>query len=401
MSHDRTAGPADRASIRRVLIVSGIFHPDIGGPATYLRALAETLTKRGDRVQVLTYGDARAPNAYTFPVRRVPRSGRPIARLLTFARTLAQISRDYPLWYVNDYGVPALLVSRVRRPVIVMKIVGDFAWEYSRRHGLTTDGIDDFQIRAYGWRIDALKRLQRAYARSAHRVIVPSRYLAGLVAGWGVSPDRIRVVYNAVSLEGLPRETITPPADGPVLLTAGRLAPWKGMDHLLETVARLRRQLPSVRLVVAGDGPMGEALRTQATSLGLDRAVLWLGGISRERLVAWMEAASLFVLLSEYEGFSHVAIEAMTCGLPVALSRAGGNPELVTDGRDGLLLDPGDHGGSAAALAQLLRDEPRRLAMAAQARARAAEFTWPALIDQTLDVFAEVAPGEVGARPDS
>ena len=382
----------------RLLIVSGIFHPEIGGPATYLHTLSRTLAEQGHRVGVVAYGDEHAPDAYPFPVWRVSRKGHRFLRLARFARVLWHVSKDYPVWYVNDYGVPALAVSRLRRPVVVMKIVGDFSWEYSRRHGLTTDGINDFQTRSYGRQVAALKRLQRLCVRSAQRVIVPSRYLGGLVEGWGVPVSRIRVIYNAASIDGLKREPVTPPTPGPILLTAGRLAPWKGMDHLLEILSRIRADVPSVRLVVAGDGPLEASLRAQATQLGLDASVTWLGRVARERLVSWMEASDAFVLLSEYEGFPHVAIEAMASGLPVALSGAGGNPELVTDGHDGLLLDPGHHAGSAAALVRLLTDEPWRRTLGERARSRAADFSWLTLMKQTLDVFAEVTPTEGQAR---
>ena len=321
-----------------------------------------------------------------------------VLRLARFARVLWQVSRDYPVWYVNDYGAPTLAVSHLRRPVVVLKIVGDFAWEYSRRHGLTTDGIDDFQTRSYGRQVAALKRLQRLCARSAQRVIVPSRYLGGLVEAWGVPTSCIRVIYNAVSIDGLTREPVTSPAPGPILLTAGRLAPWKGMDHLLEILSRIRADVPSVRLVVAGDGPVEASLRAQATRLGLDASVTWLGKVTRERLISWMEASDAFVLLSEYEGFPHVAIEAMASGLPVALSGAGGNPELVTDGHDGLLLDPCHHAESAATLVRLLTDEPWRRTLAERGKTRASDFSWLTLMRQTLDVFAEVTPTEGQTR---
>ena len=165
------------------------------------------------------------------------------------------------------------------------------------------------------------------------------------------------------------------------------------MDHLLEILSRIRADVPSVRLVVAGDGPLEASLRAQATQLGLDASVTWLGRVARERLVSWMEASDAFVLLSEYEGFPHVAIEAMASGLPVALSGAGGNPALVTDGHDGLLLDPGHHAGSAAALVRLLTDEPWRRTLAERARNRAADFSWLTLMKQTLDVLRR------GGRP--
>src|SRR5688572_32391210 len=90
----------------RVLIVSGIFHPDVGGPATYLHQLATALADRGHGVGVVAYGDPSARTAYPFPVWRVPRTGHPLLRLIRFTGKLLRVGRGFPLWYVNDYGIP-------------------------------------------------------------------------------------------------------------------------------------------------------------------------------------------------------------------------------------------------------------------------------------------------------
>lgn len=371
----------------RILIVSGIFHPEVGGPATYLHALSHALTRAGHEVGVIAYGDSEAAT-YPFPVWRVSRRGHPVLRLLRFIRALLAVSARYPVWYVNDYGLPAAVVSLARRPKIVMKIVGDFAWEYSRRHGLTRDGIDAFQRTRYGARIRMVKALQRLYVRRAGCVIVPSRYLAGIVAGWGIPEHRIRVIYNAVELP----ECIAPVQDervdgARVVLTAARLAPWKGIDHLLRAIAEASRGVPSIRLVIAGDGPLRSELQELAGRLGVEHRVVWLGSVNRDDLLRWMARADLFALLSEYEGFSHVLLEAMSMGVPVLASPAGGNAELVRPGQDGILVAPDDLQAVAGALVRVLTHDSWRSSLAAGARSRAAQYSWPRLLDETLEVL--------------
>ena len=377
----------------RVLIVSGIFHPDVGGPATYLHDLAHALTREGHQIAVLTYGDADRAGRYPFPVWRVSRRGSPAARLWRFTRALLRVSPDYRLWFVNDYGVPALLAAAVRRPRIVMKIVGDFAWEYARRNHLITEGIDDFQHGRYGPRIELLRTLQRRYVRAASRVIVPSEYLAALVRGWGAEPARISVVRNAVSWEaqGAPGgPTSREPA---TMFTASRLAPWKGVDHLLRTFAVLHARMPEARLVIAGDGPERARLHALAGELGIAGGVTWLGDVDRTRVREWMHRASVFVLLSEYEGLSHVLLEAMAEGLPVVASAAGGNVELITDAREGLIVDPADYTGTAARVERLLTTPALANALAAAARQRVQEQTWDGLVAATRLVLESAAAG--------
>jgi glycosyltransferase involved in cell wall biosynthesis len=380
----------------RILIVSGIFHPDVGGPATYLHELAHALKRSGHDVGVVAYSSSAGQIDYPFPVWRVPRTGSQAARMFRFIRTLFEVSASYPLWYVNDYGLPAAIVGMVRRPVIVMKIVGDFAWEYSRRHGFTAEGIDSFQSRRSGLRIRLLKLLQSVYARRAARIIVPSRYLAEIVTGWGVPGDRVRVVYNAVDVAHHHGSPQSPPDLEPgslVVLTAARLAPWKGIDHLLRAFRIVAGELDRARLVIAGDGPDRSRLEELADELGLRGRVLWLGNVDRRDLLSWMSHARLFALLSEYEGFSHVLLEAMALGVPVVASAAGGNPELVRDDRDGILVRPADHQSTARTMIELLKSESQQFALAAASRKRGSEFTWNRLLDATMAVFVESSRG--------
>jgi glycosyltransferase involved in cell wall biosynthesis len=369
----------------RLLIISGIFHPDVGGPATYLRRLADTLEAAHHTVAVVTYGDVASQEAY--PVYRISRRGSPLARLARFTTALARRSSGFDTWYVNDYGVPAALVALIRRPRIVMKIVGDFPWEYARRNYLIDDGIDAFQRRRYGPKIQALKFIQRWYVRRADRVIVPSDYLAGLVSGWGVSRDCITVVKNAVPSVA----AASTPRDPATIFAACRLAPWKGVDHLLHAVAAARPRVAALRLVVAGGGPEETRLKALAKTLDLEPIVTWLGDISHDAVHAWMDRATVFALFSEYEGLPHVLLEALAHGTPIVASAAGGNLEVVRAGYEAVVIDPPKHADAGKALADLLLDPVTRARMSVAARQRAALFEWDALMLDTIRVIDETA----------
>ncbi|MDP8925136.1 MAG: glycosyltransferase family 4 protein, partial [Chloroflexota bacterium] len=249
-----------------ILIASGTFHPDAGGPPTYLLTLGRELGARGHRIRVVTYGDEpRARRRYPHPVTRVPR-GLPVpSRLALFAREVYRQGRHADLLYVNDYGLPAMLANLALRKPVAMKIVGDFAWEYSVRHNLVPadESIDAFQTRRYGSTVEAVRLLQATYARRADAVVVPSPYVGDLVTGWGVDHARIRVVYNAVAdpTVGLGEDRATARTalgldrDAEVILAVARLTPWKGIDTLIRALPTIRATCPNAILVVVGDGP--------------------------------------------------------------------------------------------------------------------------------------------------
>lgn len=328
-----------------LFVASGIFHPESGGPATYLHQLLPALLARGWSVEALTYGDASGGD-YPYPLTRVPRHALPL-RLARYTAAALGPLRRADLVYVHTPGLPLL----DRRAPRVYKIVGDQAWERAVRRGwIAPDAdIDAFQS-AGGWDAwaEAGKRARARELRAAAAVIVPSAYLAQMVAGWGVPAERIHVIYNAIPPAESPlltqaeaRARLNLP-DAPLLLTAARLNPWKGVDHLIAALP------PGVKLAVAGDGPERAALQRLAAGA----AVRFLGQIGRDQMALWMRAADYVALYSGYEGLSHVLLESLRVGTPVIASDKGGNPEVVAHGVNGLLVPYVDRDALAAALTE-------------------------------------------------
>jgi glycosyltransferase involved in cell wall biosynthesis len=223
--------------------------------------------------------------------------------------------------------------------------------------------------------------LERALAARTYRVVacceVVGRFYQQQV---GVPASKVAVIYNAVRFGRRPdaadaiaaRAALGLPPDALVLGTLGRLTEQKGHRVLLRALAEVAQTVPSVMLLLAGTGALRDDLGAEAARLGLAGRVRFLGlRRDRETLYAAMDT---FVLPSHWEGLSLALVEAMGAGRAVVATSVGGNPEVVSDGRTGLLVPPDDHQALADALIQVGIDRELRGALgeaaAADARSR-------------------------------
>jgi glycosyltransferase involved in cell wall biosynthesis len=348
----------------RILIVTGIFPPDIGGPATYVPQIAEGLAQRGHAVTVVTLSDRldHEDDGYPFRVIRLPRRAFRPWRMGRTVLVLLRLGRRADVLFVNGLALESALANFVLQKPLVMKVVGDLAWERATGRGWTADDFETFQRRRYGLRIELLKALRSWWTRRADRVIVPSRYLARWVVGWGVPAEKIVVIYNAVEpVDGV--EPLPVPLKTPIkAVTVGRLIPLKRVDGLLEAL----KELPDLGLVVVGDGPERLRLERRARELGVSDRVYFAGQRSKKEALGLMAACDLFVLNSVHEGFPHVVLEAMALGLPVVATAAGGTPEVVRDGETGLLVPL--NGELTGALKRVVNDYHLRQVLSQRAR---------------------------------
>jgi glycosyltransferase involved in cell wall biosynthesis len=210
---------------------------------------------------------------------------------------------------------------------------------------------------------------QRRLVAWASRLVDPfvcvSHDGAQFAAAQGVSTGRLRVLWNGIDLGRF--EYGGPQRDGPAM-TVARLSPEKDIQNLLRAARLVIDVQPSFRLEIAGDGPCRAELTALADELHLGEHVHFLGEV--RDVSALLGRASLFVLPSQSEGISLTILEAMARGLPVVATRVGGNPEVVDDGKTGLLVTARD----PAALAQGIRDlaanpdEAQRLGLAGRQR---------------------------------
>ncbi len=392
----------------RVLFATGIFPPDIGGPATYVSGLAGELLRRGIEVSVVTYGDRGDESR--FPVRRVRRDRVLPRRYFDYLVSVRRQARDADVVYLQDplsSGLPGWLGARLARKPVLLKIVGDAAWEIARDSGAVSDDFGIFQEKRYAAGVERIRRAQRLVARRVDRIVVPSRFLEKVVTGWGVSESKIEVVENSIPEaggSGASREAAKKSLglEGrTVVLSAGRLVPWKGFDSLIRLAAGMKGEFPGLRWLVAGGGPGEDDLRRLMKEVGAGPEVTLLGSVPRERMAEYMTACDLFVLWSGYEGLSHVLLEAMRAGRAIVASDAGGNPELIETGKSGRLVPWRDDPALGRTLADLCRDPGERERLGRGAAAAASRFAWPVMVERTLDLLRRVAARDFAPRQGS
>ena len=365
----------------RLLVASGIVQPEAGGPATWLQEILPALQQRGWELEVISYSDAAASEE-AWPLQRIPRRILPL-RVAHYASAAWPRLRRADLVLITTPGLP-LPGGKAPR---VYKIVGDQAWERSIRRGWIPpdEDIDRFQQRRYGGKVEMQKAARTQELRRAYRVIVPCDWLRRMVLGWGVAPALVQVIPNALPPLASPAATDQAAAreqlgldERPLLLTAARLNPWKGVDRLLRALT----QAPQFQLIVAGDGPQLAALQRQAVQLQLEPRVRFMGQIPRAQLALYMQAADWFVLYSGYEGLSHSLLESLRAGTPVIASDKCGNPEVVRHEHNGLLVPWPDDEALAAALQQALQPGLRK-ALARNTQDGLERFSFARMVAQT------------------
>jgi glycosyltransferase involved in cell wall biosynthesis len=197
------------------------------------------------------------------------------------------------------------------------------------------------------------------------RRIVPRRKVC--VIGNGIDTARFR----AGGAREEARLALGIPEGAPLVGTVGRLTEVKRQDVLLRAFARLRARVPDARLLVVGDGPLRAPLRRLAEGLNLGGSAHFVG--YQPQTERYYQAMDIFALTSQSEGIPQAVLEASVAGLPVIASRVGGVPEVIEDGRTGLLFPPGDEGALAEGLCALAGDRgrARRLGEAARERVEA------------------------------
>lgn len=205
---------------------------------------------------------------------------------------------------------------------------------------------------------------ERLAARITDAYVAVSEYTARFSLNSGIGEDQqYAVIHNGVDLAyfqdcGIEEELPAELADKTLLGAIGSLTPEKGFDVLLEACPKLMGRYPDLRLCILGDGLLGPSLQNMVQKLGLQSRVYFTGNLSDVR--PWLSAFALVLLPSRSEGLPTVALEAMAMGRPVVASCVGGVPEVVVDGRTGLLVPPEDPGALATAIEMLLQDLPKR-----------------------------------------
>ncbi|VAW14089.1 hypothetical protein MNBD_BACTEROID05-663, partial [hydrothermal vent metagenome] len=263
--------------------------------------------------------------------------------------------------------------------------------QHQQEKGVSFITPEEFQNGKYNIVTRTRKWVERAVAKKADKVIVPSNYLKKIVMMWGVKEKKIKVIYNAFTSKEVVeskkelREEFG--FEGHVIFSAGRLVPWKGFELLIN----IMKDLPDIKLFIVGDGPDKEKLSKKIKELHLGDSVKLTGRLEQNELLKKIKASDLFVLNTGYEGLSHQLLEVMSVGTPIITTNVGGNPEVIENGKDGVLVDYNDKEAlNKAIFATLIHKGPPFMDYAKNAVKKLSLFEKERMLKDTVKVLKNV-----------
>jgi starch synthase len=384
----------------RIGIVTREWPPDVyGGAGVHVEHLVAALRSlpAGPEIDVHAFGEPR-PDAIAHPVPPNLAGANGALQAVGVDVEIAAVLGDVDLvhshtWYANAAGLLASLVHGTPHVVTAHSLEPRRPWKADQLGG--------------GYRLSSW--VEKTSYEAADAVIAVSNGMRAdvLDAYPNLDPARVHVVGNGVDAEAyrpveapdVVRDLGVDP-DRPYALFVGRITRQKGVMHLLRAAEQLPPDVGLVLCAGAADTP-GERQQVADAVTELQQrrtGVVWIEEmLPRDKLVPLITRATVFVVPSVYEPLGIVNLEAAACGTAVVASDVGGIPEVVDHGRTGLLVhyDPADpeafESGLAAAITELVRDPARAAAMGAAGRERVlAEFGWPAIAQQTVEVYTAV-----------
>lgn len=373
----------------RVAMVCDEFYPDIGGGPLYTTGLSTALTKLGAEPIVITHthaGQAEEDEFGGVKVKRLkgfvmPRLDRAISAGL--ARRLHEYIKFGNFDVVHGQDIYSSMALLSIHSAHKRKIPSVLTCHSVHKSG----GI---------WRL--VYRPIVSAMKHANRVIAVSNAAKGFCVALGVPDDRIEVIPNGVDLsifnknvDGSAMRTKLGVKQKPLVVTAIRLVKRKGPKHLVNAFSKVLKTMPNAKLAIAGGGTEAATLRAQIKKLGMEKSVFMLGKLQREQVASLMAAADVFVLPSLFESFGLVLLEAMAVGTPVVCTRTQGALEIVKDGKDGLIVPPGDDDALTEAIARMLSDRQlaKRLVTNGQKTVHE-KFSWEKTAKKTLALYRKV-----------
>ncbi len=383
---------------RNAVAGSGALPPDVlfvittlqvGGSERQLALLASTLAKAGMTVAVYSLVDGPLRNALQqngVEVVLAPKSAGvtpvsvPVAALHLLWFMLRRRPRIVHFFLPAAYltGAPMAVLARV--PLRVM----------SRR------SLNTYQ------RNSLVRAIERRCHGFMHAVLGNSQGVVKQLIAEGVAPAQLGLIYNGINdsdfAQAGPRADIRAqlgvPSQALVLCIVANLIPYKGHRDLIDALALAAPRLPADwRLLVAGrDDAIGGTLRTQAQQLGLAGNILFLG--ARDDIPALLGASDIGVLSSHEEGFANAILEGMAAGLPMVVTRVGGNAEAVVEGETGFVVPPRDSKSLSEAIVRLAQDADLRARFGSAGRQRvAAQFGVQRFVDSHRELYDALREG--------
>ena len=357
------------------------------GAETMVVALSRQLQEQGHKSLVGVFHNLHSPHIevadharfHGVPVELLPCNGRLDARAV---KKLRRVIREQEINAIHTHGYKADVYG------------------YAANLGLRTPMLStchtwyDNDLAAYLYGV-----LDRRILRRFDMTIAVSEAVADALRAAGVSPEKIRIINNGIDLESLNSKAATLRTElntkKKIVGVVARLAPEKGIEHLLKAATEVLQKRQDVLFTIVGDGPDRRKLETMAQELGIAAHVIYTG--ARSDMPGVYASLDVLVQPSLKEGLPMTLLEALASRRPAVATRVGAVPRVVLHEKTGLLVEPADSRALAAAIVRLLQDDALRQRVGEAGHARVREnFSSQAMARNYLDLYQSVAQKQNG-----
>lgn len=373
--------PATPSAGIKILIATGIYPPDIGGPATYVCPLTKEFKKEGIEVKIVTYSDLTGTDD---GVVRISRKQNIILRYLKYFFTCLKFSKNYDIVYVLDLmsaGFPATLAAKIRGKKIVFRTGGDFLWEKAFASGWTHKSLreyyknkksfkEKFLIWFCSW---ILKKIDIVVFSTSLQRAIYLRY-------YRLNPDKSFIVANAIpDYSSYKSENVSNK-----IIFAGRLIRLKNLERLLDV---LRDVYSDYIFEIYGDGPQKEEIKKVIEKNNLEKKVFLMGSLSHSDLLDEISKCRFVIVPSATEISPNLALECLSMGKPILLTKEVGVEQAILN--KVITFDPFSEDDIKSKFTLLLNDDNLFAYKKDLEAHRVLPRDWQAVAEEHLKIFEQ------------
>lgn len=382
--------------MRIAIVLTGFIYPDaIGGAEIFTLQLALLLAKRNHKVYLIAYRGSKLSsfkygNLTFYSIKPSTRRIYGLLNKILYLFHLVRLKPDVCLSIFFESSLPIVIYSSIFRKPYIIRFAGHDELIIKR----VTRGSRELKLYALKSVIDSIywrfliKLIKRDAKRGKAILIALHKAMRNNLVKAGFPNSSIIVIPNFVLNKFF---HVKPDYESNIVGYVGRLTYEKGVDILLKALITIRNTVDNVKLLIVGDSPLKKYILELVSRLHIEDAVIITGFVPNSEVLNYLSKMSIFVLPSRYEGLPNALLQAMAAGLPIVATSVGGVPELITGGRNGLLVPPDNVDKLVEAVKLLLQNKELARSLALQAREDAKRYTVARIVNCYEKVFKYIA----------
>lgn len=366
----------------KILIATGVYPPDIGGPAIYAENLCRELAKMGCQVKVISYGGKEMIEQHKIII--INRHQNILLRYWDYFRQVWRISREVDIVYILDLmsaGLPATLAAKWRNKKVVFRTGGDFLWEKACQKGWTNLPLRKYYDAPKNFREKFLILLCRWILKKIDLIIFSNFLQADIYKKeYGVLEKKITFVPNA--MPQIKISSVSAPIENSIVF-AGRLVKLKNLERLLKVFNQIKSR--KARLLIFGEGPEETNLKYLIRKMRLEGCVKLMGKVSHRELISIINACRFVVIPSLTEISPNIALESISLSKPIVITRETGLPQEII--KELITIDPLSEEDIKNKLEYLLDDNNLSTYTTKLSQLKLVKREWEDVAREHIDIF--------------